>query len=260
MGVYPDHVQSRLGGQGDVGAHLFGGGITECGPRRSQVGSLQEETFAVDVQDPVVEPQRPQAHPPDAPVRHLPPAPRGPCLLAGVPGVDRELQVMQGGGVGRGGGGLLGGQGPGPPQVGICDRQRPLDAVLPGGQRAALDVLVAPDACHELGDAGRRSVQNRADEHGGVPHVGGRAQHPQVADPDGSRALQADRPPQAPWVPVRVDAVPVLENAGQVPFGGPVHLRGTGDLRGQDVLAGRPQRVGDLELVREEVALGVPQI
>ena len=44
-------------------------------------------------------------------------------------------------------------------------------------------------------------------------------------------------PPDAAGVPVGVEAVPVLEHAGEVALGGEVARRGAGDLDGEVVLA-----------------------
>ena len=52
----------------------------------------------------------------------------------------------------------------------------------------------------------------------------------------------------------------MLEHAGDVPLGGEVVLARAGDLDGEVVLAAGAERVGDLEGVRREVALGVAEV
>jgi hypothetical protein len=52
----------------------------------------------------------------------------------------------------------------------------------------------------------------------------------------------------------------VLEHAGDVAFGGPVDLWRTCDLDREVVLGSVRELLGDLERVREEVALGVTQV
>ena len=76
----------------------------------------------------------------------------------------------------------------------------------------------------------------------------------------GPVSVDPHRPPDAARVPVGVEAVPVLEDAGEVPLGGEVGWARAGDLDGEVVLAAGAQRVGDLEGVRGEVALGVAEV
>ena len=76
----------------------------------------------------------------------------------------------------------------------------------------------------------------------------------------GPVSVDAHRPPDAARVPVGVEAVPVLEDAGEVALGGEVGRAGAGHLDGEVVLAAGAQRVGHLEGVREEVALGVAEV
>ncbi len=63
-----------------------------------------------------------------------------------------------------------------------------------------------------------------------------------------------------PGVPVGVDAVPVLEDAGDVALGGPVALRVARDLDEQRVLRRQAGQVGDVVGVGDEVALGVAEV
>ena len=76
----------------------------------------------------------------------------------------------------------------------------------------------------------------------------------------GPRLGQPHRAPQPAGVPRRVDGVPVLEDAGDVPLGGRPVLRGARHLDGHGVLGPGAQGVGDLEAVGDEVALGVAQV
>ena len=74
----------------------------------------------------------------------------------------------------------------------------------------------------------------------------------------GRSAVDADRPPDAAGVPVGVEAVPVLEHAGDVALGGLVASAARRSPRRRGGARDRAaQRLGDLEGVRDEVALGV---
>ncbi len=90
---------------------------------------------------------------------------------------------------------------------------------------------------------------------GGLP-----AQDAQAGDANRARLGEADGPPDPTRVPVRVEAVPVLEHAGDVALGRLVDLRGAGDLDGEVVLLALAQGGGDLEGVRGEVALRVTEV
>src|SRR5947199_366867 len=61
-------------------------------------------------------------------------------------------------------------------------------------------------------------------------------------------------------IPVRVEAVPVLEDAGEQALRRPVGGPRTADLDGEGVLAAVAQQLGHLEGVREEIALGVADV
>ena len=147
-----------------------------------------------------------------------------------------------------------------PPQRRALDRQGPLHLVGPGRQRLIGSVVErAEGRVHAHGACGV-AVEGGA-EHEHRPLRGRLAtQHPEPADPHRPRFGEADVAPEATGVPVGVEAVPVLEHAGDVPLGGEVVRARAGDLDGEVVLASRPQRLGHLEGVRREVPLCVTQV
>ena len=216
------------------------------GPGGAVVGALQEEALAVDRQLPVVEHQRPQA---DA-------CARGCGSTLAVLGEHLDGDVVSG--PGRRGPAATTASG-----SGTVDR--PLQLVLARGEAGLGVGLVAPPRpgrrWWQLDGAGRGGVERRR----GSARVAGsalasRAEHREAADADGPGPLDAHRPPDPARVPVGVEAVPVLEDAGEVALGGAVAGGRAGDLDGEEVLGPVAQRVGDLEGVGEEVALGVAQV
>ena len=149
----------------------------------------------------------------------------------------------------------------GPPERRVVDAQLPLDAVH------ALRERVLDARLREAGD--RRPHRDRArlvavevgnERDDGPRGIGLAAEHAQAADPHRACALEPHRTPDAAGVPVGVDAVPVLEDAGDVALRGAIGLTGARDLDREEVLAAPRHVLGDVELVREEVALGVTEV
>jgi hypothetical protein len=112
--------------------------------------------------------------------------------------------------------------------------------------------------------------ERRGDRVAGVEHgaqaehgpLGGRvaAQHAQPRDAHRPGLGDAHRAPDPARVPLGVQAVPVLEHARQVSLAGEVRLARARHLHREQVLAALAQRVGDLERVGHEVALGVADV
>ncbi len=216
---------------------------TRVGP---DVGALEEEPLAVDGGDPVAELDRAQAEGP-APLV---------AQVAGL-GVHADVDVVHG----------LVAEGVGPPPLGIGHGDGPLHAVLAGGQRLGstdLDRVGAPAPRRDRGDEidrpGLHGVEHDPERHDGPLVVDVAAAQAGVADADRARLLEAHRSPDPTGIPVLVELVPVLEHAGEVALGGEVGRAGAGHLEREGVLAGGGQRLGDLEAVREEVALRVTQV
>jgi hypothetical protein len=170
----------------------------------------------------------------------------GRCLL----GRHLHQDVLQG----------LAAQRPGPPQRRSLDGDGPLDVVAAGGQGLGQMVVdVADRAAHHHG-AGLGRLEVGPEDHHRPLGGGLAAQHAEVADADRAGLLDPHRSPDAAGVPGVVEAVPVLEDAGEVPLRRPVALGRAGDLDRQRVLGARRERLGDLEGVRGEVALGVAEV
>ena len=86
------------------------------------------------------------------------------------------------------------------------------------------------------------------------------AQHPATVDSHWSGRVDPHWPPQTAGVPRRVHRVPVLEDAGDGPFRLATALRRARHLDGQHVLGGETRQAGDVEAVREEVALRIAEV
>ena len=116
------------------------------------------------------------------------------------------------------------------------------------------------DARAEADLASLTRVELRPDEQHGP--LAGRieAQHAQLLDPHRTGLVDDHVTPDATRVPVRVDAVPVLEHPGQVALRLAVVLRLARELDGQKVFRSVPQLIADLERVGGEVALSVAQV
>src|SRR5262249_48442787 len=86
------------------------------------------------------------------------------------------------------------------------------------------------------------------------------AEHFQLAYPHGARLANTHPGPYASWIPVGVDAVPMLEDARQVPLGGAIRLGVARSLDRKNVLGPGRQRLGHFEVVRKKMALRVPDV
>ena len=103
-------------------------------------------------------------------------------------------------------------------------------------------------------------VEHRSEGHDCSGLVGLAAGDAQMTDADRAGPFDAGRPPDAARIPVGVSAIPVLEHAGDVPLRRPIGLRGAGRLDAEQVLGPGGEGLGHLELMREEVALGVADV
>ena len=223
----------------------LGRGLAERHARRAEVGALEEQPLAVDRHDPV-------AH------RHLAqPGAHGRAASLDARRRRRPstVDVVQ----------RLVAERPRPPQRRGCRRrsvhstwllargERVLDARARRGRRpscgrATVRGLVAV----ELGAQRRRCARSAS-----------ASRHSTRRRPmrTGPAALDADRPPEAARVPRRVEAVPVLEHAGDG-CASPSGRAGGAQVTSTASTCSVPRRarLGDLEGVREEVALGVAEV
>ncbi len=104
------------------------------------------------------------------------------------------------------------------------------------------------------------AVEAGVEEHVRPRRVGVAAQHTEPIDANRAGVVEAHRPPEAAGVPVAVDAVPVLEHAGDVALVAGAALRRARHLDGEHVLVAESRQRGDVERVRDEVALGVAEV
>ncbi|MBK9179541.1 MAG: hypothetical protein IPM45_08160 [Acidimicrobiales bacterium] len=111
----------------------------------------------------------------------------------------------------------------------------------------------------ELDGVRRRRVEVDVEGEQGSLLVGLTAEKSEAGDPHRAGALDSDRPPQAARVPVGVEAVPVLEHAGQRALRGEVGGPGARHLDREHVLVTGTGGVGHVELVGA-VALGVAHV
>ena len=148
----------------------------------------------------------------------------------------------------------------GPPQLGPLDGDGPLELVGAGGER--LGQLVVEGA--QLGTHADRSagvaVQRRPEGDDRPVGRGFAAEQPQAGDPHRSGLGEPYRPPDATGVPCGIEAIRVLEDAGEVALGGLGAFGSTGRLHRQHVLEPVAELFGDLERVGHEVALGIAEI
>ena len=208
------------------------------------VGALEEQPLAVDAGDP-----GPHAHlaQPGAEAALV----GGAAALVGVERAPARARSCRVGVAER----------PRPPQGGSVDGERPLDLVRAGGERLVGLVVDAAERGVQADRAGARRCRASARSTSTARSaVASRHSTRRRAMRTGPGLGDAHRAPDAARVPVGVEAVPVLEHAGDVALGGQVGRRGAGDLDGEVVLAAGAQRVGDLEGVRDEVALGVAEV
>ncbi len=152
-----------------------------------------------------------------------------------------------------------------PPQGRALHPEAPFDPVLAGGQRLLFGGLgqerTFPSHDGPELDRGRLGCVEHGAE-GQDREFRRRFSALQAQPSDAHRAglVEADGAPDAARVPIRIEAVPVLEDAGQIAFGRAIARRAARDLRGKEVLGAGAKVFGDLEGVREEVALGVAEV
>ncbi len=133
-------------------------------------------------------------------------------------------------------------EGVGPPQLGVRDGDGPLDLVLARGQRLLEHVVDAADGGAQ-GD-GRWRRRRRASARKATTArsaFASRQTTRRCRMRTGPVSVDAHRAPDAAGVPVRVQAVPVLEHAGDVALGAAVGLRAARHLDAEDVLVTRPR-------------------
>ena len=94
----------------------------------------------------------------------------------------------------------------------------------------------------------------------GAGLVGVAAQHAQPVELDRTGVVDEHRPPQAARVPLPVDGLGVLEQAGDVAPAARAALGVARHLDGQHVVVAEAAQRGDVEAVREEVALRVAEV
>ncbi len=105
------------------------------------------------------------------------------------------------------------------------------------------------------------SLSSRAvDAQVGAAGVGIAAQHAQSIDAHRPGVVEPHRAPQPARVERPVEPFRLLQHPGDVPAIADVALRRAGDLDGEDVFVVEPAEIGDVEAVREEVALRIAEI
>ena len=94
----------------------------------------------------------------------------------------------------------------------------------------------------------------------GAGLVGVAAQHAEAVELHRPGVVDEHRPPQAARVPVAGDRLGVLEQPGDVAPAASCPARGARHLDGEHVLVAEPAERGDVEAVREEVALRIAEV
>ncbi len=242
VGVDAKEVEVGLDGELDVTREFGRGGLGQLHPGRAEVRPLEEHLLAVHRERPLPPFERAE------PGRQL--ASVADQAAGGVGEADLDDHLVH----------RRFAQRMGPPQLGPGDGDGPLDGVV-AGREWLLDAQV------DTGDGG--AEVDRPCVHG--VEMGGEGQHgllgrrlgaddAESGDAHGSGLDHVDRPPQTSGVPFGIDAVPVLEDPGDVALGRAIALGSTGRLDREDVIGTGGHRIGDLEGVREEVALGVADV
>ena len=148
-----------------------------------------------------------------------------------------------------------------PPQARRGDVERPLDVVDAGGQGVlglADDVAVGGRA--DADGVGGEGVEAGVEAQVGTRLVGVAAQHAQAIDAHGAGVVDAHGAPQTAGVPVAVDGLGVLQHARDVAPPRRAALGRARHLHRQHVLVRHRRQLGDVEAVREEVALRVTEV
>ncbi len=248
MGMNSEQVEARGAGQDHVAFQFGAAGLGQRPSGWSAIRTFEEETLAIDGGDEVADADLPQARRQDAPVADA------------VRDLHRDLDLIEG----------LGPEAVRPPQLGTFDGEPPAHPVDGRGQVVfvdTLDLIVSPGmgpltpggGAHGYG-ARAQGVQFGLEIQGGDILRGVSAEHLDRPDAHGPGFFDPYRRPYPPRVPVRVDAVPVLEHARQVAFGPQIGRTGTRHLDRQGVIRASRAGVCDLEGMGEKVALGVAEI
>ena len=239
VAVHAQRVEPGLDRQLDVAAGVVIADLGERDARRQQVGALDEQPLAVDRAGPVVPRHVAQPGPARAAIARL--------AVDDDHHVDRRQRLVA--------------ERTRPPQLRVADVERPVDLVEAGRQPA---FVVGNDDTvdeREQRDSPRSvAVESRRQQHVGARLVGVAAQHAEAVDAHGPGVVHVHRAPDAARVPRAVDAVPVLEHAGDRAPTAMAALRRAGDLDRDHVLVADARERGDVERVRHEVALGIADV
>ncbi len=259
VGVHPEQIQAGLPGQGDVAGQLLAGGLGQGPAGGPGVDALEEEALAVDGGHEVPDSDLAQSGA-NAPVV---------ADLGGAGGRRRRVRwsgrwAVGGGGGGRSGWsavvGLVGvpaeqhadvdlveglaAEGVRPPQLRPLDGQPPADLVDPRRQGVLLLMLggrspARPRAgpwCASGRHAVRSVSRSASSSRVAASSVASRHKHLERTNAHRAGLVDAHRSPDPARVPVGIDAVPVLEDARQVAFGGEVRRAGAGHFDRQQVV------------------------
>ena len=239
VGVDAEEVEPGLLGQRHIARDLRGRGFGQRHARRALVRPLEEQTLTVDAHHPVIHADLTQAGAERLAVAHD--SVRFGHVNGDVHHVGLPQRVR-------------------PPQRRSFDDDGPLHAVLARGQRMVGLVLGVAHRRAQPNGRGLDRVEAAAEAHhrARLARVGAQAAQP--VDAHGAGLVDVHRAPDAARVPFRVEAVPVLEDPGDVALGGAVGRSAARALDRQDVLVACGQSVGDLEGVGHEVALGVAHV
>ncbi len=242
MGDVPVHaqgVEAEIDRRLDVVAGRGGLDAGEIAARRQQVGALEEDPLAVDRTDPVVPRHLTEAGAPLTAVAQF-------AVDEHFDGDHRERLVADR---------------TRPPQRRVGQVEAPLEVVV--ATRHHVGGLGARDAVDQRADPDRSlrvAVEPRGDAQVGAARVGVATEHTQAIDAHRPGVVEADGTPQPSRVVRPVEPLRLLEHAGDVAAVADVALRGAGDLDGEDVFVVEPAEIGDVEAVRDEVALRVAEI
>ena len=134
-------------------------------------------------------------------------------------------------------------------------------SLTPAASGCSVSPTTAPSRgrahAHRAGDV---AVEPGVQAQVGAGVVGVAAQHAQPLELHRSGVVDEHRPPETARVPVPGDGLGVLEQPGDVAPAARAALRVAGHLDGQDVVVAEAGQRGDVEAVREEVALRVAEV
>ena len=237
--MHAQRVEPELLGEFDVAPGAVGGSVRQPRRRRQDVGALEEEALAIDRADPVVP---------------LDLAKSDTALPAIAPfTVDEDLDGDRRQ--------RLCAEFARPPQRRTVDVECPLDVVAAVRDHVIVlvDDLAVDDGAQQHRPLGFTVEADREAEVGALI-VGIPTEHAEPVDAHRPGVVQVDRAPDAARIPPVVEAVPLLEDPGDVRAVVGARLRVAADLDGERVFAAEPRERGDVECVREEVALRIAEI